>query len=364
MSVVRSTHVPPQSVCPAGQPQTPAEQVWPAAQALPQAPQLSASLWKLAASTQPVPHCEVPAGQVATQAPLEQNGVPAGQAMPQAPQLAPSAMVLAQPAAHGESPAWHMQVPLHTWPAVQAVSHVPQCATSEEVFTHAPPHAISGAGQLQLPFTQVCVAPQTLPQAPQLDASTEGFTQNPAHGASPTGHWPLLSVMPPPTPAVLLIVPLLPEPPPPGLLGPEVCGVELQLSAIKLATTTQAPSKNTRSQRATWVGMICGISSTWPGTEQALEFSRAGERYKFPETPQTSDARESGVLPARPRQARPPRTAVALRSPDTRHLRRRKAHVPSVSRLEWILLMRPCPPQLARATEPKERPSCASPPAT
>ena len=102
---VRSTQLPPQSVCPPGQPQLPALQVWPAAQALPQVPQFSGSLWKLAASTQPVPHSALSAGQVATHIDALQSGVAAGQGMPQPPQLAPSAAMLAQPVGQGIKPA-------------------------------------------------------------------------------------------------------------------------------------------------------------------------------------------------------------------------------------------------------------------
>lgn len=68
-------------------------------------PQLSGSDWKAAAATQPVPHCVLPPGQVATQAAAEHNGVAAGHAMPHTPQLAPSAMVLEQAAPHRVKPA-------------------------------------------------------------------------------------------------------------------------------------------------------------------------------------------------------------------------------------------------------------------
>jgi hypothetical protein len=114
MSVCTSTHVPLQLVWPAGQAHAPAVQLRPAAQALPQAPQLSGSVWNDTASRQPVPHCVWPAGQLATHAEAEHSGVPAGQAMPQAPQFEPSAVVLTQPVLHALSPAWHWHVPLQT----------------------------------------------------------------------------------------------------------------------------------------------------------------------------------------------------------------------------------------------------------
>jgi hypothetical protein len=85
-------------------------------------PQFNGSVWNEAASTQPVPHCMRPVGQVATQAELAQKGVAAGQAMPHAPQLAPSAAV----------------------------------------FAHACPHALSGAAQAQAALTQVCIGPHAV----------------------------------------------------------------------------------------------------------------------------------------------------------------------------------------------------------
>jgi hypothetical protein len=167
MLEVTSTQVPLQSVCPGGQPQLPALQVCPAAQAWPQAPQLRGSLWKLAASKQPVPHNALSAGHVATQAEASHSGVAAGQAMPQPPQWAPSAAVFAQPVAHAVKPAWHMQLPLQIWPGPQATPQPPQLATSLAVFEQLCPHEASGGGQLHEEFTQVCVPPHTLSQAPQ-----------------------------------------------------------------------------------------------------------------------------------------------------------------------------------------------------
>lgn len=85
-------------------------------------PQLSGSVWKDAGSTQPVPHCIWPVGQVATQAEFEQNGVAAGQALPHVPQFMPSAAVLA----------------------------------------HAVPQALRGAAQVQAAFTHVCIGPHAV----------------------------------------------------------------------------------------------------------------------------------------------------------------------------------------------------------
>jgi hypothetical protein len=65
---------------------------------LPQVPQFKGSVWNIAGSTQPVPHCTCPTGHDATHAPVEQNGVAAPQTLPQAPQLLPSACKFTQPA--------------------------------------------------------------------------------------------------------------------------------------------------------------------------------------------------------------------------------------------------------------------------
>lgn len=187
-----STHAAPQLVCPTGQPHTPALQVWPAAQALLQLPQLSGSLWNDAASRQPVPHWACPAGQLATHCEVEHSGVAGGQAVPQLPQFAPSALVFTQPFAHALRPAWHMQVPLQIWPALQTVPQAPQFATSLLVFTQAGPQAANGAGQVQAPLVHVWPAPQ------------------------PAAHWPALppvGIFPPvprpPAPAVLATLPPL-----------------------------------------------------------------------------------------------------------------------------------------------------------
>lgn len=134
-------------------------QLWPAAQLLPHAPQLSGSVWKDAASRHPVPHLVCSAGQLATHIELEQSGVAAGHAMLQAPQFAPSALVLTQALPQAVKPAWHMQLPLQTWPALQTVPHAPQLATSLLVLTQACPQAASEVGHVQAPLVHVCVAP-------------------------------------------------------------------------------------------------------------------------------------------------------------------------------------------------------------
>jgi len=80
------TQAPPQRVSPGGQEQTLPEQVWPVAQAWPQAPQLAGSLDVFA---QDPLQFVIAAAQLRAQAPEEQTW-PAAQAWPQLPQFCPS----------------------------------------------------------------------------------------------------------------------------------------------------------------------------------------------------------------------------------------------------------------------------------
>jgi hypothetical protein len=73
----------PHAIDPAGQTHAPALHVWPAAQAVPHAPQ---SLASLARSTHACPHFARPAAQLAAQAPTLQTS-PLAQVFPQAPQF-------------------------------------------------------------------------------------------------------------------------------------------------------------------------------------------------------------------------------------------------------------------------------------
>ena len=72
-SLVASTHCPPHSIVPEGQPHEPPEQARPAAHALPQTPQLSGSLSMLAVLTQAAPHRVSPGMHVVAQPPWEQT---------------------------------------------------------------------------------------------------------------------------------------------------------------------------------------------------------------------------------------------------------------------------------------------------
>jgi len=64
----------------------------------------------VAVSTQLLPHCRSPAGQLVAQLPSAQ-ACPLVQATPQRPQFAPSALKSAQPVAQALVPAGHAQAP-------------------------------------------------------------------------------------------------------------------------------------------------------------------------------------------------------------------------------------------------------------
>jgi hypothetical protein len=96
-------------VAPAPQAQVPPVHDWPAAQALPQAPQFIALV---ARSTQAPPQLVVPPAQVpCTQAPAEQI-VPLAQALPHEPQLATSALRSTHDEPQAMRPVLQVQAPL------------------------------------------------------------------------------------------------------------------------------------------------------------------------------------------------------------------------------------------------------------
>ncbi len=146
---------------PAGQfaTQAPRSQIWPAAQALPQAPQLLRSIWGFvqkrtppasAPPSPPPPHCARPAPHSSVQRPMEHTS-PAAQAVPQAPQLARSVCRSTQRPLHAACPVgqpiWHCPA-THTWVRAQAVPQAPQWSALDCVSTHAPPQARWGATQV------------------------------------------------------------------------------------------------------------------------------------------------------------------------------------------------------------------------
>jgi len=112
-STCGSTQRPAQRICPAGQAitQRPASQSWPVRQSVPQAPQLRRSLEtsaqkRIPSATRHSRTIAPGASQVAAQRPATQPW-PAAQAIPQAPQWAPSVSSWTQRSLHAVSPAGH-----------------------------------------------------------------------------------------------------------------------------------------------------------------------------------------------------------------------------------------------------------------
>jgi hypothetical protein len=137
LSFTRSTHTPLQVVCPVGQPQALLTQACPPEHGLPQKPQLSASL---AVSVQPVPHCVVSIGQLATHIVWWQYGMPAWHIVPQAPQLAPSDARFTHLSPHGVRPPVHVHMPaVQLCPVPHFLPHIPQLLKSVAVLMQVPP---------------------------------------------------------------------------------------------------------------------------------------------------------------------------------------------------------------------------------
>jgi hypothetical protein len=94
--------------------------------------------------TQAAPQLDDPPGQA--HAPFT-HVCPTPHAVPQPPQLAASVVVSVQPAAQAARPFWHPHVPLtHALPTTQVAPQAPQCAASDVRFTHAPPHWVWPSG--------------------------------------------------------------------------------------------------------------------------------------------------------------------------------------------------------------------------
>jgi hypothetical protein len=166
------------------QAQDPFTHAWPAAQRLPQAPQLAVSLVRLASqpSAAALLQSPNPGEQVMWQVPPTQLAVPLVvlQTLPQAPQLLVSVAVLKQSPPQavcvGGQEVWQVP-PLQTFPLGQAWLHWPQLPESAARFTHLPPQSVSPLVQEQAPFEQICPLGQAWPQAPQLLASEERLAQ-------------------------------------------------------------------------------------------------------------------------------------------------------------------------------------------
>jgi len=166
LSTIGLRQRPPQEIVPAAQPAThaPAAQTWPAPHGRPHMPQLATSVCKLR---------QVGVGAVGVQSVWPAGHV--GRGAVQAPAV-------------------------HVRPAAQALAHAPQLLTSSWRLTQVGVGAMGaqsvwlaghvGRGAVQTPATQVCPAPQTLPQRPQWAALVASATQVGAGAAGAQSVWP------------------------------------------------------------------------------------------------------------------------------------------------------------------------------
>ena len=169
-----STQADPHSICPATeQPQAPALQTAPGAQAIPQPPQLSGS-FPFVVTHDPLPHIVVPPVQLEAQLPALQTWVPE-QACPQEPQFAMSCEM--QLPLQLSSPAWHWQDPFwQVCPALQALPHAPQFCGSDAAFTHWVPHAVCPAAHIgPVPPVPVGLPPLTFPSQPSIGTASSAI---------------------------------------------------------------------------------------------------------------------------------------------------------------------------------------------
>jgi len=181
------TQLPLQLLCPIGHaPRThaPAEHTKPTPHALPQLPQLLASLCVL---TQLVPHVVRPL--MHAHALLTQDE-PAAQVRMHAPQLPLLVRVsthvppqLVCPAGHRHEPAVQVDPPVHARP------HIPQCVLLVLVSTQLPLHRVWPIAQVvaQAPVTHDCPALHIRPHPPQFVALVRVSTHVPPQLLCPIG---------------------------------------------------------------------------------------------------------------------------------------------------------------------------------
>ena len=121
MSTLRSTQVPPHTLCPVGHSHLPATQVAPVAHTLSQLPQfvvVARSTQTPAQGPAPVGHSHLPATQVA----------PVAHTLSQLPQLALSVVRSLHTSPHADLPLGHAQLPAaHSHPERHALPQLPQC---------------------------------------------------------------------------------------------------------------------------------------------------------------------------------------------------------------------------------------------
>jgi hypothetical protein len=123
---------------------------------------------------------------------------PAGQALLQAPQCWALSMVFTHRPPQSVKPMGQLQAPfVQRVPPVHTTPHEPQLLLSELVLVHWPPHEVKPL-QLctQLPPMHDCPEGQALPHIPQLSGSVLTLVHAPEQlvRPPPQPHWPLLHV--------------------------------------------------------------------------------------------------------------------------------------------------------------------------
>jgi hypothetical protein len=188
---------PAQFTRPVPQVQTPATQLAPVPQTLPQVPQLKLSF--CLSTHWPLQMLGVAAGQEHWP---EVHVPPIGQGMSQPPQLATSLEMSKQPVAQVVLPTGQVQLPpAHTAPGLQAWPQLPQFPTSIMVSVQTEPHRFGMPdGQVHWPAMQLAPTGHAWPQVPQLLASPCVLVQVPLQlsgSVPPHGtHWPAAHISP------------------------------------------------------------------------------------------------------------------------------------------------------------------------
>jgi len=151
---------------------------------VPQAPQLTLSVWRLAQATPASEsHAVCPVAQFAAQAPPVHT-CPLGHTVPQAPQFWRSLARLAHVPLQAPCPAGQLTAhapDTHAMPAPQRAPHAPQLAGSDEVSTQRSPQVASPLPSHWNPLSSGASAtPRSVPP------STPPTTEEPVHAESAT----------------------------------------------------------------------------------------------------------------------------------------------------------------------------------
>ena len=249
-------------------------------------------------STQLAPQAIDGRAQLVAHAPRVQTW-PAAHALPQAPQFAPSWLTSTHLPAQDVVGVRHVQTPsAHAAPGPQTTPHAPQFDVSLSMETHAPPQSAKPAGQTHFEATQERPPPHTTPQAPQLAESlvrsTQLWPQAEKGGVQPPTHDPAWQ-----KPA--LLGQALPQ-------APQFCGSLASERQTPSQTTVPAgqahdpemhdwPPPQARSQLPQWFGSVA-VSTHWspqlvcPGAAQPQPPLRQVwlGPHRFPQPPQFAES--------------------------------------------------------------------------